>query len=299
MYSEIQDRTIHLEDYLKKNFHYENSTLKAFPEDTVCEKCNGSMDLIKSPKQGFLLCSVAINIDIYMRKCISCETVISFQGTTLGIINFANKFLICAEIIKEYFDQYSSNGTPFTSFFNLKLQITEKGNFCQKNIFPFADAKKLRSYTGQLHVAFCKSIEIILYDKQKFRCCESPKVLQMDGVVLSIKTEKMPLLETPWLKADIVNRASEREARQLRKLTDEEFKIVTNIIKSKTCDSDQMDQLSKSWHIGIEVLLCCLKNNGSCMNLYEGTELFAKTLIKELAPASSIIPNSCVTIIQK
>lgn len=294
----IQHRAFNFENYLKTYFYYEGSTAKVLPEQNFCEKCGNKLDLNKLPRTAILLGSVAMNVDIYNKTCNSCGTF-NYQGTTNGIINCGNRFLLCVELVKEYFDHYSNNGTPFTSFMKIKLELMEEGNSFNDKCFPFADVGKIKPYLGQLHVAFCEAIQLFLYDKNKFHCCASPRVIQMDGVVLSVKSEKMPNLEAPWVNKEIINRVSTRKKRQLDQLSKEDSEIIKSIIRTNRCAVTQFENLSKSNHVGTKALVCCLQKHGANFKLYEGTMLFAKTLTKQVAPAASIVPKSCVTIIKK
>lgn len=292
-------RSTNLEEYLRSNFFYDK-TLKIIPEQEICTDCNSSLNLEKLSKKGILITSVALQVEVYIKTCLNCnKNPIYYQGTRHGVINFENKFFICAELIDEYFCHYARNGTPFTSFINIKLQLTRDANSNSNQNLPFAEVTKISPYYGHLHVAFCQSIELFLYNKEKFACCRSPKILQMDGVVLSIKSNRMPQFNFPWLNKVTTYRASNRNQRQLDQLCNEELLIIKGIVESQKCSLYQFKKLTESDHIGINVIVHCLEVVDTHYKLFEGTELFAKTLMKKVAPAASLIPCTCVTIMEK
>lgn len=305
--TDIIDRAVNLLEYLKTRFNYEkDNLLKIIPEIVKCPSCEQNLSMMKLKKNGVFLGSLALMTDVFVKKCDteSCNqfgVILHFQGTEKGIMNFNNKFFVSVEIIKEYFDLYSKNGTPFSPYIKIKLDMTKLAQKNNPQHLPLADVESLTSYIGALHEGFCESIGLFLYDKKDFFCCKSPKIVQTDGIVLSIKTSRMPDFKVPWLDKKIMKRATNRKDRQLDPLNTEEFDIVWRIINSdeKKCTTIEKQKLEKSVHIGARVMAICLIKAKEMYKLYQGTDMFAKTLIKKVASASSLLPQSCVHILQK
>lgn len=282
----------------------DKNVINIIPEAELCPDCNQTLIVAKIKKMGILILSLAFDVEVYVKKCenLDCSSLdinVNFQGTKLGIINYNNKFFISIELIKEYFDMFSKNGTPFNSWMLIKLDLTKQAKSNNTKNLPFADIEKIKSYNGVLHETFCEAMELFLYKKDYFICCQSPKVLQMDGVVISIKTSRMPQLQIPWVKSEIIGRASTRHARQLDPLDKEISKLITNILETKSCTPDQKENLKNSTNIGVRVLYFCLETHGENYKLFNGTEHFAKTLTKKVAAVASILPKSSVVILEK
>lgn len=302
--TEIFDRSASLVDYLKTRFEFSN-VINIKPEINECPTCKIELSAKKIKKTGYLITSLALDVDVFVNECNTqdCSNFgkeFYFQGTCYGIINIHNKFFVTVEIIKEYFELYSKNGTPFSTFLPIKLEMTQLAyTNNNNNILPLTDVSKIKAYTGALHESFCESIKLFLYEKKSFFCCESPRCLQVDGVVISIQTKKMPDLIYPWLNSKVNSRASNRKDRQLEPLNKLEEDLLKKIIESKTCTSNEKNIFENSLHIGARVIGFCLIKVDNEFNLYQGTEFFAKTLIKKVAASASILPQSCIIIINK
>lgn len=304
---EIVERSANLEGYLKNRFEYaniEDQSIKIKTEIEKCPVCKNKLITKKIKKTGVLIVSMALNVDVYVKQCKTenCSKIdmnFNFQGEKHGIININNKFFVAAECIKEYFDSFSRNGTPFSSFLQIKLDMTKLAQTVNNTTLPFTDVSKIKCYTGVLHEGFCASIHLFLYDKGSFMCCETPHTIQMDGVVISIPTSKMPKLEYPWINDKSYNRASNRKDRQLESLSKVEEEALKTLIESKMCSSNEKKIFDNSTHIGARVIGVCLMKQNDGYELYHGTRYFALTLIKKVAAACSILPKSCVSIVEK
>lgn len=303
MYDVFFERAINLDKYLKNHFHYDMNfpdTLKVKPETDYCDVCAHNLKLTRKPQKGFILMSVVATCDVYTGECcnVECkefEKAISYCGTSSGIVNYSNKFFIGVELITEYMRLYSKNGLSFSTWIENKVVLSKSA----KESGFYRKVSNLTSYFGALHEVFCRATDLIIFPKETFYCCSSPKVLQMDGLVNSVKANRITTFSEPWIKNTITKRASKHSERQIKDVGSCMFKIIDDIIKTKQCSVKILESMQKSTNKGIKVLSFCFVKTDEQYELPEAAVLFAKTLIKSIAAVNSLISSTCEPIISR
>lgn len=303
LYDIFFERSVNLEEYLKTQFHHDNNfpdTLNIKPETDQCLICAQNLRLIKKPHKGYILMSVIAFCDVYIgecynKECTEFEKPVSYYGTSSGIVNYSNKFFIGVELVIEYMRFYSKNGLSFSTWIENKIVLSKS----VKETKFYCNVSHLSSYIGLLHEIFCKTTDLLIFPKETFYCCQSPKIIQMDGLVNSVKANRITEFSEPWIKDTMTKRASKYNERQLEKVDNYTAKLIVDVIHTKKCSESIMKTLQKSSHNGVKALSFCFERINEQYVLTESVILFAKTLISSVAAANSLVPSSCESIVLK
>lgn len=301
LYDIFFERAVDLESYLKKEFYFEVEqphTLKIKPESTECISCNQTLKLTKKQHNGYIFISLLAICEVYTGECFNkdCsnfEEPVSFCGTSAGIINYGNKFFIGVEMIIEYMRLYSKNGLTFSTWMDTKIFFSKS---VKEERF-YRNVSHISSYFGALHEVFCKATDLFVFPKETFYCCPSPKIIQMDGLVNSVKANRIPVFSEPWIKDTITKRASKHNERQLEKVDSLTIKLILDILHTKKCSNKILETLRKSTNSGVKALSFCFERLDKESVLKESSILFARTLTKSIAAANSLISSSCESIV--
>lgn len=284
-------------DFMKKHFDYDTTenSFVVYPEQKNCSCCLTPL-LMKMKTNCFFLLPVILSCKIYSGECPKCsdDTIYSFSGDSLGFINYNNSILIGNEVIKEYMDLYSSSGLPFNSWFKDRILSLNSPMNCK-----IAAEKNLRNYTGTLHEAFCLGAETFVLNEESFICCKNPKILLMDGVVISIKSANMPKFESPWIMEKVNYRASKRSERQFKALIKIEKEHVDSLIKGDKIGLRVLNVLRNSSNVGLQCLSYSLMEKNKSYELNISAKLFAIFLCKKVASVKSLVPEECLLIIKR
>lgn len=296
------ERAANLDSYLKTTFFYDKDfpdILKIKPEEIICSSCTQNLNVSKKSHKGYILLSLVATCEVFTAVCMNkdCKEFrvpISYSGSSSGIINYSDKFFIGVELIVEYMALYSKNGLSFSTWIENKVVLNK---LATKSQF-YSDITGLSSYYGRLHEIFCKATDLIIFDEKTFCCCSSPRIIQMDGLVNSVKANRITKFAEPWIKNSIVDRASTNLGRQLERLDSSTHKIVCDIIISKTCSANVLKILRNSKNMAVKLLSFCFETNKRGHNiLHESSIMFAKTLTKSVAAVNSLIPSTSVAIV--
>lgn len=295
------ERAINLDQYLKQKFHYNENDpdiLKVIPEQDACSNCATKLKLIKKGHNGFILLTVVATCQVYISECTNKDCIefsipVSYSGSSSGMVNYSNKFFIGVELIVEYMSLYSKNGLSFSTWIGNKIVLNQ--SISERNFY--RDVGHISSYYGILHEIFCRATDLFVFPKDTFFCCANPKVVQMDGLVNSIKANRIPDFREPWIKDTVTERASNFNERQLEPVDETTKKLICDIIQTKKCNDSILLNLQKSKHIGVKALSFCFKRQENLNILNDSAMLFAKTLTKTIAAANSLMPSSCENIV--
>lgn len=162
-----------------------------------------------------------------------------------------------------------------------------------------AKNRNLLNYSGTIHEAFCGGVETFLLEDESFLCCKNPKVLLMDGVVISIKTSNMPKFETPWIMGKVNKRASARNDRQFKPLTNIERQNIERLIKGQNISFGYHKILRSSTNLGVQCLSYSITEKQKFFVLNESAKLFGTFLCKKVASIKSLVPAECTAIIHR
>lgn len=294
-------RAWNLEKFISENFDFaDTGIIKIIPEQIICSSCSEPLSLSLHQPQGFLISTIILNCEVHVAKCTNTDCLQnnkmkSFSGIKIGIVNFNNKFFICVELIKEYFELYSKNGVKFTTWIKTKIDLFK---FDSETPL-YKQISNLSSYYGILHEAFWAASELFVYNKNDFYCCEHPEAIQIDATVNSIKMCRMPQFKQPWIKDTILSRTTTRKQRQLDQLDFNYKKIINAIVLGHSCLETTLLRLRNHNHTALKTLSFCMFKKDNLFYLDKSAEMFAKTLLKIVCAPTSIVPSNCVAVVSR
>lgn len=293
----VFERTVDLISYIEKAFKISTKTIDKIPivpEIENCTLCASTMTKEVQNDNAILLTNIAFNCSIFKKKC-SSESCINdkeyfFEGSQMGLVNYKNNIIIAVELIIEYLDLFAICGAPFSAW------LKSKTNSYPMSL-PIMNVKRnWTSLNGKIHEAFCAASERLEVSLASYKCCDNPKVLLMDGVVASIKSRNLPNFKKIWLHGKSKHRCTTRNERQLKTISKQEKPIFEQLIHGYKIHKTQQDLLKSSANIGVRAIFYCLNDDGS---LKASAKRFASFLVKEIASITSLIPSSCLHIIEK
>lgn len=280
---------------MKTQFSHERDYFEIRPEEKLCKICKYPLTYRIKKENGLLLLNVIMNCRIYVGTCnnIECanETEVTFDGCLSGYINFKNSFIIGIELVQEYMDLFSVSGLPFVSWWVHKVKCTKNYDEPLINV-----ERNWRSYAGSLHEAFSISSEKIHFNSNA--CCVNPDVILMDGVVISVKSERLPKFHKPWKIETVVNRVSTREDRQFKRLDDNYIELVKKFITTGVTENE-LGRMKSIDHLGLLCLISTGKQKNSLFQLDKRSINFGTFLIKNVASIKSLVPVECVDCIKR
>jgi hypothetical protein len=133
-----------------------------------------------------------MNYEIVERVCCECERFLPFDGRKLGLVNYKNQIVFTVELFYELLNYKAYSGLPTFTFWRSKIDFYSINSDADINsVARLLWKKKLENYSGlinQIFVGFCTLLEI---PNDLFYCCPNPKVVNVDGLVISIETNRL------------------------------------------------------------------------------------------------------------
>jgi hypothetical protein len=293
------ERTRNFSKWLSDTFE-ESCELKKIdvhPECAYCSKCKMGLQMSRKGTSATLFAQRLIEVNVFTTKCVNsdCEllgTVINYDGYRHGLVNFKNVALIAIELVEEYGRLYASGGLAINAWWEQKCSNYALHSLYAPKILSLKQTKERR---GMMSTAICGTAELIQM-KQIFKCCQYPRVVSLDGIVLSTLRSAMPKFQAPWIIEEIeITRASNRTERQFPALTNEEKMLFNSYVTfSKGCSALYISNVfEKTKNSGLRLLLLLKERNGKQDSLYNcpsSVKPFAKFLSASIAPVTSLIP---------
>lgn len=176
--------------------------------DTPCQYFSTSAKQVEL----FSLHGYSLVRPILASKCSLCERRYDFDGRSLGILNYGNRYLFTVELILDLLEFKAISGTPTYSYWHARSNTMLKPWTTQET----ADLKKKwMSMAGRVNGIMTAFLALIDYPENHFNCCEDPEVVCIDGIVLSVESRRIQN-DTPWVDpAPIRGRFSKKEDRYL------------------------------------------------------------------------------------
>lgn len=89
-----------------------NSIFSANKFIIQCPVCKNDLMLVELRKSGILILAIALNMYAKPKTAISSTLLNTLKAQEAQITSF----FVGVEIVKEYFELFSKNGTPFSSY---------------------------------------------------------------------------------------------------------------------------------------------------------------------------------------
>lgn len=286
----LLSRNLNLLGTLTSCYEKENQVFKVVPEESICTSCAEPLT-VNGKKKGFILTNVIFKCTVFIYICSTCNKKYEYQGEKHSMLNYDNRFIISFEILKQYLDTYSINGTPLSCFLESRYSLAQLEDPV------IVDSVAIKHYFGMLHHAFVSAS--VNLELNNTKCCESPKFITMDGVVISVKSKNIPQFDKPWITETLTKRATDRKDRQLEPLTEEEAKIIARGVASKKITEAHYNILKRSQKIPVKVFAAmCVRETNEYV-VPEKLTFFGNFLLKKVAAVATMLPRSCLNIVQR
>lgn len=295
---------------LAKSFNSaDTGYLVAKPELDVCPLCQTPLQLQACGKTAWIMSTKMQKIVVMRAVCTLCNQSYNYDGKKDAMLNYNNQFLLPQEVVLDYLYTYSTSGGAIKSWLRNLLR-------CNTTRFGTVDdvsSRRLLMQRGQFSQAFAGAAELLSFPPQAFKCCSHPKGITMDGTVISIRFERLPNFNAPWLREEkkVFFRATTRKERQLPELTTCESNLLSQILGSNERfpaylqsldDLPPLLALSSNLSSSFAQLLFLCSNILAMqekiiplttpISLDAGAHPFAKFLSAKNAPLSTLIPKT-------
>jgi hypothetical protein len=201
----------------------------------------------------------------------------------------------------DYLQSYASSGLAVQSWWDSKC--THYLNMHSVDASSH-EANKLARRRGDVSQAFAAAAELVNFGSA-FKCCQSPRAISMDGIVLSVRSNQMPAFVRPWMmEGPEVSRGSTRALRQLPRLNEAQIKLLHDFIFGHTgCPRQQLlIQIQITTNAGLKLLylihVMAAGSREAKLKCSHNLQAFARFLCKSLAPVVSLVPKKLLPIIR-
>ena len=266
--------------------------------------CDTPCDLVKANPQSskvelFSLHGYAQVEPIMATVCPICHTRYDFDGRSMGILNYANRYLFTVELILDLLEFKAISGTPTYSYWQARINTMLKS-------FPKQEStqwkKSWMSMAGRVNGVMTAYLCLVDYPEKHFQCCEDPEVVCIDGIVLSVESRRINTT-TPWVDPRILRtRFTKKEDRCVLNLTATQKEIIKTFIRSGVYLED-LKQLAGE--LGTRAGCFFLYNiisdptNPQMVQCPPLLKRFYQSLYKSISPACSIAPANTWDMIRE
>jgi hypothetical protein len=165
------------------------------PQTLEC--CDTECWVIDAPRRAKRQCLFSLNgfIDVTVANtyCSVCHRHYEYDGRADGIVNFGNSKLFCVELMMELLEFKLNGGVPTQTYWKSKLNsiaLTHWSAAERQARFEQCQ-KEWHGISGKLNEMMTCFIRLIDYGPKIFKCCTNPKVLCIDGIVLSVENSRI------------------------------------------------------------------------------------------------------------
>jgi CxC4 like cysteine cluster associated with KDZ transposases len=307
IHTQARKRVENLSLFLDQNFHKgHDGEYIIVPEDCAICKAPVSLQTVGKAMGGWLLLSNIQRVSVYNGRCINSTCplngkLVHFDGNSKAIVNWRNKMFVGVELVRRYMKQFSNTGASVNSWWQTQLwEYFDNYKLLSTN----PEYKELGGYGGSMSEIVAGTAELMEFHPQVYKCCSAPKVIQMDGIALSVRHKRMPKMEHPWIVQNTnthspETRHSSRVHRQFKKLTDSERGILLEYLAGtlstnwsfrllyRSHEDAETAELDKAFKIALTFREYNTRNTVKCpTRLIKFTEM----LLKDVSPICSLIP---------
>ena len=258
--------------------------------------CDTQCELVKANPQNqfaelFSLHGYAQVQPIMAAHCRICHTRYDFDGRSLGILNYADRYLFTVELILDLLEFKAISGTPTYSYWHARINTMLK-SFPKD--FSTQWKKSWMNMAGRVNGVMTAYLSLVDYPEKHFQCCEDPEVVCIDGIVLSVESRRINT-KTPWVDPHTLrNRFSRKEERSIVSLTATQRETIKTYIRSGLYLED-LEQLAAELggRIGPFFLYNTIQDasNPQIVQCPPLLKRFYQSLYKAISPACSMAPS--------
>lgn len=300
----IYERVMNLNEYLILNFSSDQE-LTIFPKEETCRACHQQLNSKQNYKEGYFVGSLLLEAKLMFKECLNNECsqfkkVVSYDGKQESIVNWKNKLLLPLEVIQDYINHYCSSGEAAAAWWRNKLQFSS--TILSKN---YENKEYLRSGLTEATVSVIERNSDIFLN---FGCCKNPKVISLDGVVISTDVHRVPTFCKPWQTGEKhplnLNR-DQRRFNQVLATDSAQYSILVRLLNGKNdVTLEELHTASDSCSDIAVVLALNLYNfekwrNENIVELCVDAKLYVDCILKTISPAVKIVPYNILPIIKE
>lgn len=232
--------------------------------------------------------------------CTFCNSTYCFDGRSFGILNFSDNHLFAVELVLELLEFKVNGGTATNGYWQSKVDSLLRYR-------PSDSATKLlrkrwMNMSGKVNSVVTEFLKILVYPQSFFKCCESPKIVCVDGIVLSVENRRIEkqCLTEPWRDTTVSNqRFSKRRDRNVLAMDKDDYIIIrsfvhTGIVFTKFVgiEREELVRLNTKMRGSpvLVFLICAGVLTGDLIRCPALLCEFVQCLYKEVSPASSLAP---------
>ncbi|ORZ30636.1 hypothetical protein BCR44DRAFT_78206 [Catenaria anguillulae PL171] len=289
--------------WMRATFGKEESK-PVIPLDTaLCPACGNSIHVQNGEVVVFARDTFALGWSLEVGQCSAagCGQSVSFDGRKFGLINWGNRYLFACELLSSYFDLYSRNGLPLNAWWQNKVSDMQPQLLSLSSLSETDKSRLITKWTNfacKLPAVLSGFVSLIDFPVDAFKCCESPRVVSADGIVLSPEAHRLNPLSHPWVNGEIRSRATTIADRSLPALSQLENDFVDSFLSnSPTVDPNLAAQVlqSESRAPALLAYLCTSASHAQLAQVRSNCRLFAQSLLKSVSPACQLLPYPAIT----
>ncbi len=227
---------------------------------------------------------------IQARICRICHARYDFDGRSLGILNYSNKYLFTVELILDLLEFKSLSGTPTYSYWQARCNTMLK-SWTKEETLVFK--RKWMSMAGRVNGIMTAYLSLVDYPETHFQCCQDPEVVCIDGIVLSVESKRINT-HSPWLDSNALRgRFSTKEDRYIICLTPKQKDILKLFIREGVFMEDFQpfcEELDDPVGPFLFNNLACQPGHSQFAKCPTLLKRFYQSLYKCISPACAIAP---------
>ena len=240
--------------------------------------------------------------------CMSCGATIPFDGRSRGMFNYDNTHLFTVEFLFEFLQLCGRNGLAATSWW--VTQVDMQVGLMDK---PKKDADSIRktwiNFSGHVCRVVAEWVGLIDIPNGVFKCCDSPTAIAADGIVLSVRSNELSELKSPWLWFDAPGAAKTRASRPIDRslpTTPEEVALLKDLSKGACEYSDLLSWLdnvegahrSSGPYLAI-LLAVAHRKEGDTVKCPDNVRDFVLSMTRSISPALQLLPSATWPIVSE
>jgi hypothetical protein len=269
------------------------------PEKKVC--CGQDCLMVEAPcrarRRVLFSLNGFIQVEVFNSYCQICHTLHKYDGRRDGIVNFGNAKLFCVELMMELLEFKLNGGVPTQTYWKSKLNsigLVMSGNAEVAGNLAHA-MKEWVGLSGKLNEMMTCFIRLIDYGPRMFNCCINPKVVCIDGIVLSVESTRIERrhLTEPWIVDDLRRtRFGDRKSRSIITLSAEEKVLIQQYVRDGITDMDYLSLVENHPEsVVIDLMgLSYVRTGPEKVKCNPLLNLFYRCIYKDISPCISYVP---------
>ena len=157
-----------------------------------------------------------------------------------------------------------------------------------------------KNLAGQVCKVACAFVSIVDIPEQLFACCESPKAVAADGIVLSVQSKHLSHLKQPWVWRDAPSSAKARATNPVERTlpcSDDERSLLYALVDREANLADLEEALANGTLVSngprAAVILALAYHSGCSQHVGcpQGALDVVRCMLRDISPAIQLLPS--------